>query len=190
MSFVAQILLSDVPLPSMPANALLSFHYCETCTEQGNMPWGWTDKENNCYDLTIFSNVDQEEADCLGMVAAALIEPYHVSFRDIEEVPGDDHDASMERIDLPKDYPQGKDDFDENVYPGLKHVRTTKVGGWPTWAQYPEWPVTENGNKYTFLAQLDWKTFDRCAWAGGGYAYLFLYKISSDPRAELLIQVT
>jgi uncharacterized protein YwqG len=55
----------------------------------------------------------------------------------------------------------------------------------------PEWPTNENGDKYSFLGQLDWWTFDGYPWCAGGYAYLFLSKDESAKlKAELLIQTT
>ncbi|MDH4202885.1 MAG: YwqG family protein [Phycisphaerae bacterium] len=191
MHFIAQILLSDVPLPDMPKDALLSFHYCEECAECGNMPWGYADDRRDGYDLRIFYDINQKRSDNLGMVVNSHMNSYNISLRDVEEVPNHEDDANIQFSDLPDDYPQGKDDFDENVYPGLKHVHKSKVGGWPSWVQYPEWPTNEKGDKQSFLGQFDWWTFDGYPWCAGGYAYLFLSKDESAKlKAELLIQTT
>jgi uncharacterized protein YwqG len=192
MNFIAQILLSDVPLPNMAQNSLLSFHYCDKCTSDGKMSYGWHDKKNRSYDLSIFDNVSIQTADIKGLVAKQLTKSYGVSFRDIEEVPGGlCEDANIEIVDQPKDYPQGKDEFDENIYPGLKHVSKSKIGGWPSWAQFPEWPVNEDGKKYEFIGQLDWKLFDGMPWCMGGYAYLFITQDENENyKAEMVIQVT
>jgi len=191
MNFVAQILLSDVSLPDMPRNVLLSFHYCDECSMEGKMSWGWRDSQNRGYDLSIFYDVDQRKSDSLGLVASSLAKSYCISFRDLEEVPHDEEDAHINRFDLPKDYPQKKDDFDENIYPGLKHIAKSKIGGWPTWVQYPEWPRNDFNQKFLFLGQLDWVLFSGCAWSTGGYAYLFIAEDESAKlKAELLIQTT
>ncbi len=191
MNFIAQILLSDVPLPNMPENALLSFHYCDECTKNGQMSFGCFDTENRGYDLSIFFDIDKLNHDARGIVAPSLTKSYKVSFRNVDEVPGGlAEDTNIERINLPKDFPQGKDDFDEDIYLGLKHVSRSKIGGWPSWAQYPEWPI-EDGKRYIFLGQLDWKLFYGCPWCLGGYAYLFIIgEDKSKLKAELLIQVT
>jgi uncharacterized protein YwqG len=191
MNFVAQILLSDVPLPDMPANALLSFHYCNECTENGRMSFGCFDEENRGYDLTILYDVHKAKADMKGLLAPSLTKSYDISFRDLEEVPGGlCNDADIEWANLPKDFPQGKDDFDEDIYPGLKHVSNSKIGGWPNWVQHPEWPLN-NGEPYAFIGQLDWQLFEELPWCAGGYAYLFVAE-DDDGRlkAELVIQVT
>lgn len=192
MNFVAQILLSDVPLPDMTANSLLSFHYCNECTLAGQMSFGCLDKQNNGYDLTILYDVDKTKADMKGLLAPSLTKSYNISFRDLEEVPGGlCEDANIEHINLPKDYPQAKDDFDEDIFPGLKHISNSKIGGWPNWVQCPEWPINDAGEKFLFLGQLDWKLFDGTPWCGGGYAYLFITKeANAKLKAELLIQTT
>ena len=191
MNFITQILLSDVPLPNMPRNVLLSFHYCGKCTSDGKMSYGWYDKENRGYDLSIFDDVDNQATDTKGIVAPSLTKSYSISFRDIEEVPGGlCEDANVEIVDQPKDYPQGKDDFDENIYPGLKHVSKSKIGGWPNWVQFPEWPVNEDGTKYEFLGQLDWGLFAGTPWSDG-YAYMFLTQDENAKyKADMVIQVT
>lgn len=191
MNFIAQILLSDVPLPNMPENALLSFHYCDQCTQEGRTSYGFFDIENKEYNLSVFYGIDKLKNDTRGLLASSLTKSYKVSFRDVEEVPGGlAADANIEHVDLPKDFPQGKNDFDEDIYPGLKHVSRSKIGGWPSWVQFPEWPV-EEGKKYTFLGQLDWMLFNGCPWCIGGYAYLFIIgEDKSKLKADLLIQVT
>jgi len=167
MNFVAQILLSDVPLPDMPENALLSFHYCDECSMEGKMSWGWNDTENRGYDLSIFYDVDHRKPDSLGLVASSLTKSYRISFRDLEEVPNDEEDAN------------------------INHIAKSKIGGWPTWVQYPEWPTNDVGEKFLFLGQLDWVLFSGCPWSGGGYAYLFTAEDDNAKlKAELLIQTT
>ncbi len=192
MNFIAQILLSDTTLPNMPKNSLLSFHYCDKCSSDVKASYGFFDNENRGYDLSIFDNVDKQTTDMKGIVAPPLTKSYSISFLDIEEVPGAlCVYANIETVDQPKDYPQGKDEFDEDIYPGLKHVSKSKIGGWPSWVQFPEWPVNENGKKYEFIGQLDWKLFNRTPWCMGGYAYLFITQVENQKyKAEMVIQVT
>lgn len=190
MNFVAQILLSDVPGLNLPEHTLLSFHYCDTCTCEGRMPWGWEDKENQGYEVSILYDTDKQKPDGRGLVAEQYGTSYKVTFREINEVPAYE-DAGIEHKDLPKDYPCGKDDFDEDIYPGPKHVSKSKIGGWPSWAQYPTWPCDDKGNKYEFIAQFDWWLFEHSAWAAGGYAYLFITRDADlKLKGELVIQVT
>lgn len=192
MAFIAQILLSDVPLPSMPENTLLSFHYCNECTMAGQMSFGCFDDQNNGYDLTLLNDIDKTKSDMNGFLAPSLTKSYKVSFRDIEEIPGGlCEDANIKHVNLPKDFPQGKDDFDEDIFPGLKHINKSKIGGWPSWVQYPEWPLNDSGEKFLFLGQLDWYLFDGTPWCNGGYAYLFITKDANEKfNAELLLQTT
>jgi len=192
MNFVAQIFLQDVPLSNMPENSLLSFHYCDQCTSDGRTSYGWIDKENRGYDLYIFHDIDKRKPDMRGLLAPSMTKSYNVSFRDVEEVPGGlCEDANIEPVDEPRDFPQGRDDFDEDIYPGLKHVAKSKIGGWPTWVQFPEWPANQQGDKYKFLGQLDWRLFDGTPWCSGGYAYLFITVDNNTKcKAELVIQIT
>jgi uncharacterized protein YwqG len=191
MSFVAQFLLSVIPTLSEYGQTLLSFHYCQECAWLGNMAWGWTTPEVSGYDFSILLNVDSTKSDGMGEVAEQMVKPYSTSFRDVYEVPSFE-DAGRKYKKYPKDYPQGEDDFDENVYPGLVHVMRSKIGGWPSWQQDPEWPpsVLED-EQIHFVGQLDYALCDEASWAGGGYAYLFVREhLEKLVKAELLIQTT
>ena len=71
-----------------------------------------------------------------GLLAPSLTKSYDTSFRDLEEVPGGlCKDANIEWVNLPKDFPLVKDDFDEDIYPGLKHLSYSMIGGLPNWLQ-------------------------------------------------------
>jgi uncharacterized protein YwqG len=191
MAFVAQILLSDVPLNDMPENALLSFHYCDRCSQDGGTSFGCFDTENRGYDLTILYDVDKAKVDMKGLTAPSITKSYSISFRDVEEVPGMlAEDAGIKHDNLPIDFPQGHGDLEEDIYPGLKHISNSKIGGWPSWVQYPEWP-SNSGKRYKFLGQLDWKLFDGAPWCTGGYAYLFITEDENGKlKCEMSIQVT
>ena len=78
MSFIAQILLSYVPLPDMPENTLLSFHYCNECTMAGRMSWGCNDAENRGYELSIIHDIDQREPDSFRLVEPSLTKSYNI----------------------------------------------------------------------------------------------------------------
>ncbi len=189
MGFYLQVALSDLPNNAYPADALLSFHYCDQCSYAGLMSFGCHD-QNRGYDVRIL-RTSGVQADDLGQVGETCIASHKVSFRNTAEIP-DINDLPIEIAQLsPDDYPQGQDDFDEIPYPGLIHVMRTKVGGWPSWVQDPEWPPNESNHAYQFIAQIDWELGTNTAWGGGGYAYLFAPAPDRDnQRGELVVQTT
>jgi uncharacterized protein YwqG len=188
MSFIAQIFLPDVPSLEKYQDALLSFHYCNLCSQEGNMAWGWSDRAHAGYNITLFKAVSRKEPDNIGIVQEPLAVSYNTNLRDIAEVPSSYEDVGLTFKDVPKEFPQAKNDFDENVYPNLIHISRSKLGGWPTWVQSPEWPNSK-GN-IIFVCQLDWWVFDKAPWASGGYSYLFLNEDNGKLSGELCIQVT
>lgn len=191
MVFVAQVLLSDVCSFQEYTKALLSFHYCQKCVEQGNMAWGRDDRDNKGYDVSVFINVPDKEADGAGLVTQPLLKPYEISLRAVGEVPSSCEELGITFAEAPHDYPQGTHEFDEHVYPGLMHVGACKVGGWPSWVQSPEWPTTPGGDRLTFVAQLDSRIWEESAWCCGGYAYLFAEQVEGKGWiGQLVIQVT
>ena len=203
MSFMAQIRLSDVPGLPPADDVLLSFHYCQECTYGGNMPFGLADLQEpyQGYDLTLSNVLDTQEADGLGVVAEDMLRPHVVSFSERAETPSleDMWDIPELSAALPKG--RGNDDelecifsdaygFVESNYPGFIHIPTSKLGGWPSWCQSPEWPEFE-GRRDVFVAQLDWVLGENASWGGGGYAYLFVTPDAVVPRtAHFLIQTT
>ena len=180
MAFVAQLNLGD--FSSSYAERLLSFHYCLTCA---NMSYGWGDRNQSGYSVTI--HWTSERTDALGVASEFDLLPRAASFRDVVEVPLPE-DIGINYDQLPEDYPTLEDDLDENLYPGLQHVAKSKIGGWPTWVQEPQWPM--GPSKMEFVCQLDWLLEEQLPWSGGGYAYLFANLLAQEPRGELLIQVT
>lgn len=180
MSFIMQIALSDIPGMTDKTESLYSFHYCDECTLDGNMSFGFFDKGTGGYDISVFKNTNTTDTDDLGMVADSIVEPYDVEFCEKQEVP-----SYPEICDIletqPEDFPQGEDDFDENIYPGLIHVAKAKLGGWPAWVQNVEWP-----DDMQFISQLDWMLCPDAPWCTG-YAYLFM---NADEVGELVIQTT
>jgi hypothetical protein len=194
MSFMAQFRLSDVPTFESYYDSLVSFHYCQECSYDGNMSFGWNCSQGNTngYDVSIINAIGDKQADGLGTIAEVVIDPHSVAFRNAMDAPGyEDTVHSLNLPSTPGDYPQGTDDFDENIYPGVIHIAKRKVGGWPTWVQYPEPPETTVQERLHFVGQLDWWLCDRATWCAGGYAYLFL--ISSEDqvlRGELSLQTT
>jgi hypothetical protein len=192
MSFMAQFRLSDVPTFESYRDSLVSFHYCEQCCCDGNMSFGWKSDTPNGYDVSVINAVGDKQADGLGTIGEVVIDPQSVTFRDAMDAPGyEDTMFSLNLPSIPDDYPQGADDFDENIYPGLIHIMKRKVGGWPSWVQWPEPPETSGQESLHFVGQLDWRLCDRASWCAGGYAYLFL--ISSEDqvlRGELSLQTT
>ncbi|MCE5278545.1 MAG: DUF1963 domain-containing protein [Planctomycetaceae bacterium] len=190
MAFMAQIRLSDVPGFETHKDSLVSFHYCSRCAYDGNMSWGTQGSNESGCDVSVITEVAARDPDRRGVVAEGTIDPHSVSFRDVMEVPGFEDTMAM-YSGVPDDYPQGTDDFDENIYPGLIHVKASKVGGWPSWVNSPRPPAVEPDEQLYFIGQLDWMLGEQTAWGGGGYAYLFL--ISSDTgalRGALIVDTT
>ncbi len=194
MSFMAQFRLSDIPTFESHRDSLVSFHYCQQCSYDGKMSFGWncTIGDTHGYDVSVIEHVEDKQTDGLGTIAEVVIDPQSVTFRDLMDAPGyEDTMNSLNLSSIPDDYPVGEDDFDENIYPGVIHIAKCKVGGWPTWVQYPEPPETKDQERLHFIGQLDWWLCDRATWCSGGYAYLFL--ISSEEhtfRGELALQTT
>lgn len=206
MSFIAQIRLSDVPgFEGDPG--LLSFHYCQECSYEGNMAFGWTSTDDSTYDpldsqrydLTIFTDMENTPVDGLGIIAEDVESPYSVTFSDRMETP--DWDESNEIPELSELVSEADEDeidfmmqdaydFDESQFPDLVHIPVSKLGGWPSWVQYPEWPRDYPTEPLIFLAQLSPMGEDNETWCNG-LAYLFIHPISSkDRKAKLLLQFT
>jgi Domain of unknown function (DUF1963) len=187
MAFIAQINLQDVPEFEKGDARLLSFHYCQECAYAGRMAWGYIVPSHTGYDLSLFASPHETAADGLGVLTPSPLDPCGIQLSDAFEVP------SQEEISpelMPPDYPQLEHDFDENVYPGVIHVARSKLGGWPTWMHYPEWPTCKDGSKMVFVAQLAGGECDQATWVNG-YAYLFVPPIGAEAEgAQLLIQVT
>lgn len=190
LSFIGQFLLSDIPNFESHADSLVSFHYCQQCAYDGNMSFGWEPLEDDTrYDVTIHTSASSKNTDDLGTIAEVVVQPHTVTFRNLLEVPGYE-DTIKTFSDIPGDYPQGDDDLDENIYTGLIHVMNRKLGGWPSWVQYPNPPDVSDDEQLYFLGQLDWSLCDESAWACGGYAYLFIILSHSSTllRGELVIE--
>jgi hypothetical protein len=185
MAFMAQVRLADVPF-LRDSEALLSFHYCEACTREGRMPWGKS-APGEGYSLDLFE-VLGETSDALGTVTSSPIPASRVTLSEVAEVP-DVEDFWRLEIDPPPVV--ATSDFDENLYAGLIHVSRSKLGGWPSWQQSPEWPDCSEGRQMLLVLQLDWDVGQQCSWASGGYAYVFTCPEGCQRReAELVVQTT
>lgn len=183
MSFVAQIRLDDVPGLERPPT-LVSFHYCDRCTDDGKMPWGWEDKGRQLrYRLSIFPDIEQG-VDGLGLVADSRIVPQMPTFHGGTE--------SLGIEDIWKRFPETSVPYGISNY-GLDdvfHEQRSKLGGWPSWVQHPLRPKDEQGEKMRFFAQLDLYDCPESSWANG-YAYLFISEAADEVQeAELVIQTT
>ena len=191
MSFMAQFRLADVPAFESYPDSLVSFHYCEQCSYDGNMSFGWDCSFNKSgYDVSVITGVNAKQPDGLGTVGEAVIDPHSVAFRDVMDVPGYEDTVNLLPT-TPNDYPQGADDFDEGIYPGVTHVAKRKLGGWPTWVQHPNPPENSNQEQLSFIGQLDWHLCDRASWGSGGYAYVFLISCDGQTcRGQLALQTT
>jgi hypothetical protein len=189
MSFIAQVLLTDVPNLEKYSDHLLCFHYCDECSREGKMSFGFGGPNPGGYDVTIHGATAQTSPDGLGLVAESIVDACSVSFRDVEEVPGYS-DTCVLFIKRPEDYPGGKSDFDEEIYPGLIHVARSKLGGWPSWAQGAGWPRDHPQKWLTFVLQLDWQLCSRTPWCNGGYSHLFVKPDKQGClKGELVVQV-
>lgn len=183
MAFVAQFRLDDLPGLERPIS-LVSFHYCDRCTNDGKMPWGWEDEGRQLrYRLSIFQDV-AVRVDGLGQVADSRIAPQMPTFHDGTE--------SLGIEDIWKRFPEtavtnGISHFGlDDVF----HEERSKLGGWPSWVQHPLRPKDEQGEKMRFLAQLDLHDCPESSWATG-YAYLFISDaVDEDQEAEVVIQTT
>ena len=195
MSFIAQIKLRDVPGFDSNDHRLLSFHYCEDCARNGEMPWGWPDDRNRGYDLR-FLDTDSSSPDGLGCVARDWIGSQDVEFESVLEIPYPGDLEEQRALELPTDFfsyvPPTFDEYSaipsDDIYPGLRHVSGTKLGGYPSWQQNPDWPKTASGSRMQFIAQLDMVLCNELAWASG--AALLFVATDSPPETELVIQTT
>jgi hypothetical protein len=185
MTFVFQVRGRDLEDPRL-RRSLVSFHYCQECVFAGHMSHGWMHDTSNGYDVSVF-DIDESEPDSLGIVAPPIAPPSHGVERQRAEVPLPE-DAGIEWEQLPADYPTLADDFDERLYHRATHIRCSKVGGWPTWVQSPDWP---RGGRWLFIGQLDSRISDDVTWVAGGYAYLFVRRDRARRWVgELAIQTT
>lgn len=194
LAFMAQIALRDVPKLA-PSPGLLSFHYCQHCTYNGNMSFGGENLSQHGsygglgYDVRVFPEVGVA-ADDRGIIEPSPLPPLTVKLARALEVPeGFDYPEEVAAL-APFDFPHLQHDFDENIGYGLKHFRRCKAGGWPTWLQSSDWPIGVNGERAVFIGQIDWEVGDQASWCNGGYAYLFADLSSPAPVGELLIQTT
>lgn len=189
MEFVVQIRLAD--LPEQPGDrGLLSFHYCNQCSLDGKMSFGFNDYFNNRgYEVRVIERPEDEVPDGLGAVTPGTLPPSSVAFSNYLEVPSAD--------DMPSDLSQGAalpenyyNSGEENDYRGLIHRRAEKLGGWPSWPQSATWPE-QQGRRMSFVVQIDAMLGRHTAWGGGGCAMVFISNSSSLPRTgELCIQTT
>ena len=62
MSFMAQFRLSDIPLFESQRDSLVSFHYCEQCSYEGNMSFGWNADYGNItgYDVSVLTDISDK----------------------------------------------------------------------------------------------------------------------------------
>jgi uncharacterized protein YwqG len=173
MAFCAQILLSDVPSLSTFGGALLSFHYCQECSLDGEMSFGnCSDANPRGCDVSIFERIDQSRPDELGAVTMPLIDPYSVSLEDCLEQP-----TFFDADDWPEDavaeLPEPAMEISGEKRVAEPNVEDCKIGGWPSWVQDLEYPPLDATDRLYFVAQLGYGTCERAPWGGGGFAYLF-----------------
>ena len=197
MTFVAQINLSDCPDTSVRWHGLLSFHYCNECSFEGNMAFGWNDNDTHNYDVGAFMDLTVT-SDGLGNVAKTSVTNRQVSLESVQEV----QDWEDMPDDLSKIIPDEVFDFvppdydpyslipSDNLWPSVKHVQGTKIGGHPTWVQSAEWAPYSGGGRMKFVAQLDGLIGEELTWPGGA-VYLFAERNKNGTfECEMLLQTT
>ena len=205
MSFIAQVRLSEVPELGPNDPGLLSFHYCQECSYEGRMAWGWSNaggpaEDIGRYDVTIFTNWQSTEPDGLGVVAEDVLGARIVRLSDRLETPSMDDARDMSELSGLIDHAEEDDilfmlqdpyEFDIDQFPDLVHMPVSKLGGWPSWVQYPEVPRDDPNEPLVFVAQLSPMTDDdRETWCCG-QLFLFVHPAAyQDRRAKMLIQVT
>jgi uncharacterized protein YwqG len=181
MGFVVQIRLDEVPGFAQPPS-LLSFHYCDECTYDGKMPFGWKDiGHQRRYNVHVFANLTLE-VDGLGIVAESSTAARIPTFYDgIESLSLEEIWAKFPTISGP-----GQLSGFEIV-----HQYGSKLGGWPGWMQHPEVPEDECGNEMKFVGQLAYEDSPRNSWCTGS-VYLFVsdYDEHEDQQADMMIQTT
>ncbi|MHB9132068.1 MAG: DUF1963 domain-containing protein [Armatimonadota bacterium] len=193
MSFVAQIRLDDTPGLAIDSPILLSFHYCNECAYEGNMSFGYSYRDaeiygapifNEGYSIDFFTQVDGIDTDSKGIVAEEMVDAATVvlhpridypSLRDIIDIPGL-VELCPEWDDPTVNGPVYIDIEDEESVDPKKPYYTyhgCKIGGWPAWVQYAEWPVRNDGTRFNFVAQLSDRIGEGVTWVGGS-VYLFI----------------
>jgi len=183
MVFVAQIRLDQVPA-LQTESALLSFHYCFDCGKEGRLGWGGEFQSRAGHDVRVFANPEIINPDHRGILTDERLPEYAVALEDALDYPNiQDIWRLFPRTDKP-----GK----------LRNITTTnyhrsKLGGWPCWTQWCEWPEDDVGEPMLFAAQIDgvignWSLGPWC----NGLAYLFVSSPDEDEhqQAELVIQET
>jgi len=182
MGFVAQIRLDEVPGFDQPP-MLLSFHYCEICTYEGKMPFGWEDAGHQLrYRLSLFRDLERTSVDGLGIVGESRIAAQKAEYAPGRETLGIE--------DIWERFPETRGPGGIPASAEFVHEERTKIGGWPSWVQQPVRPQDEMGNQMDFVGQLDLYACPDSAWCTG-YAYLFASPPAEDEQeAELIIQTT
>jgi uncharacterized protein YwqG len=192
MSFIAQINLSDLPQNESNILGLVSFHYCIQCQYEGNMAFGWNHEENKNYDIRVFSDLNIQ-VDGKPQAGEPILPEQVADFEKVLEIP-DVNDLPLDVSEIvpdeffdftPPDYDQFSFIPSDIVWPNLKHVHGTKIGGHPTWVQDPEWPPGTMDGRMKFVAQLDGLVGEIASWADGA-AFLFIDK---DEKGKLIAEM-
>jgi uncharacterized protein YwqG len=190
LAFMAQVALGDV-VQLAPDPGLLSFHYCDECAHLGTMSSGREKEDRRGHDVRVFRDPKSLKGDRVGVVAPSSLPPSSVTWKSVREIPGFEDIAPALRSQIPRGASTARDDFDDNAYPGMLHVRRCKLGGWPSWQQSSAWPKCRESGRMMFVGQIDWDLGRDTAWANGGYAYLFVCPKTCTARsAKLVIQTT
>lgn len=196
MTFVAQVLLSDLP-ESPDDKALLSFHYCLECNSLGCGSFGHGDARSAGHDVRIFEDASQLHPDGNGPSGgetASFVACYE-SRKEIMSIP-DVWQRGVEYDEEPEDdgddsHPLYAEDFERAGFTDYGTVAGDKLGGWPSWIQDAGWIDCPHGRRYEFVGQLADYFLPNGPWAAGGNAYLWACPPACpDRRGDLSIQFT
>ncbi len=203
MSFVCQVRLCDVPGFAANDPGLLSFHYCQKCTEEGHGSNGWINNDDPVeatgYDVRIFEECEKVHPDGQGILAVDFMKPRRVTFVDWVEIPS--YTDFMETPTMQPLLAQVEDEFiniDKNDIAkkpanqqGFAHVYASKLGGWPSWVQNPEWPEDDDAERLKLVIQLEHLEDVEYEYWCNGSVYVFLSELPGKPRAaKMTMQYT
>ncbi|MNS41407.1 Localization factor PodJL [compost metagenome] len=192
MSFISQIVLSDVP-GHAAERTLVALHLCDDCQSRG------FDDEGKGYEVTLIPHEAHRQPDGLGTLGelAPDIEQGtpvftdvadHMGIGDIWETPLGNDEENYDLIDIARYGATGPEPDPHDRY--VNH-EGYKLGGWPSWAQAAGWPTCREGQRMTFIGQIDASVSSGVMWGGGGYAYLFVCPSTCKQRhGELVVSYT
>ncbi len=217
MSFFFQVLLSDVP-DFGEDDTLFTFHYCLTCMREGASHYGVHDLEFQLknrpvghlgYGVQLFDSPGRLEPDAPDAPSGQVIPAQTVAFERRDEVMssadyyGDGVyrgpefplriptvEEYWQRRSTQAEYPVDEGEFRDLDLPDFSNEACSKLGGWPSWYNYPDWLVCPHGNQFTFVGQLDFEALEDGPWGGGGRGFFWVCPPTCPDRVgEMVCQI-